>query len=157
MKAKVFILTLLLSVLPFRACIADGVRFLIVNGKDGTQTSFALTEEPRISCKDGELVVASHSRTFTLSLDGVRNYLFSDELTGIDEVQTESKIQLTDGHVVFSGLKSGDKVSVFMHDGRLVKESEVDVNGSAVVTLSDLPRGILIVHSNETNIKIINR
>ena len=157
MELKRIIFILALAAMPFVGCIADGVKILIVNSKDGTQTSFALADEPMVSCENGELAIVSGNRSFALNLADGKNYLFALEPTGINAVQMDGKIQLENGFIVFSGLEAGSIVTVYTQDGILVRENKADVNGLAVVDMTGLPKGILILKSNKKNIKIINR
>lgn len=157
MRTRHFIIATMLAALPWAECLADGVRFLVVNGKDGTKTTFALSDNPKVSCKSGELTVTAGSRTFTLGLADVQNYLFAEESTGIEKVIKDGSVKMENGCVVFSGLNAGSTVSVYQQDGRLIKGCKADANGKAIVELSGLPKGVLIIHSNKTDIKIINR
>jgi hypothetical protein len=157
MRTKRIIIALALAALPLVECLAEGVKFLIVNSKDGTQTSFALAEEPRLSFSNGELCIVSSTRTFSMSLADVQNYAFLNETTGIAEVIKAGSVKLENGFIVFSGLTAGSRIAVYTQDGKIVKESKAETNGSAVVEVSGLPKGILLLHSNNTSIKIINR
>ena len=157
MRTKHFIIATMLAALPWAECLADGVRFLVVNGKDGTKTTFALADNPKVSCKSGELTIIAGSRTFTLGLADVQNYLFAEEPTGIENIIKDGSVKMENGCVVFRGLNAGSTVSVYLQDGRLIKESKTDADGNAIVDLSNLPKGVLIIHSNKTDIKIINR
>ena len=157
MRTKLIFIALMLAALPLCEVLADGVRYLVVNAKDGTMTSFALADEPKVSSNDGKLKIVSKSTTFSLSLAEVRNYAFSENPTGIAEVEKKGNLRMENGHVVFNGLPSGSMVSAYMQDGRLAKDFKADANGTAVVDLSDLPKGIVILHSNKTDIKIINK
>jgi len=157
MRLKRILIAIVLSVLPIIGIMADGVRFLVVNAKDGTKTTFGLAEEPKISFSNGELSIVSSIRTFSISLADIQNYAFSDESTGIDEVIKAGNVRLENGFVVFNGLAAGSKVAVYMQDGKIMKDSKADSNGSAILDLSGLPKGILILQSNKTNIKILNR
>lgn len=157
MRTKHFIIATMLAALPWAECLADGVRFLVVNGRDGTKMTFALADNPKVSCKSGELTVIAGSRTFTLGLADVQNYQFAEEPTGIENVIKDGSVKMENGCVVFCGLNAGSTVSVYLQDGRLIKESKTDADGNAIVDLSNLPKGVLIIHSNKTDIKIINR
>lgn len=154
MKKIVLLMGLLLS---FGECLADGVRYLVVNAKDGTQTTFALADEPRISFENGELIILSNSQSFSLNLDEVQNYAFAEQATAIAQVVEQGDVKLENGFVIFNGLTAGSNVSVYSQDGKLVKTCKANEKGTAVVDLSDLSKGILILHSNNTNIKIINK
>ena len=157
MYLKRIFIVIMLSAMPFIGIFADGVRFLVVNAKDGTKTTFGLAEEPKISFSNGELNIVSNSQSFSISLADIQNYVFSEESTGITEVIKDGSVKLENGFVVFNGLAAGSKVVAFMQDGKLVKECKADSNGTAIFDLSDLPKGILILQSNKTNIKILNR
>jgi len=157
MRTKHFIIATILAALPLAECLADGVRFLVVNGRDGTKMTFALADNPKVSCKSGELTVIAGSRTFTLGLADVQNYQFAEESTGIENAIKDGSVKMENGCVVFSGLNAGSLVSVYLQDGRLLRDCKADGSGNAVVELSNMPKGVLIIHSNKTDIKIINR
>ena len=157
MRTRHFFIALMLATLPLGEALADGVRFLVVNAKDGTKTTFALADEPKVLCKVGKLEIVSKSATFSLSLADVSNYAFSKESTGINEVEKEGNLRMENGRVVIDGLRAGGLVSAYTQDGRLVKDFKADENGTAIVDLSDLSKGIVILHSNKTDIKMINR
>lgn len=157
MRTRQFIFAMMLAVLPFCETLADGVRYLVVNTKDGTMTTFALADEPKVLCKAGKLEIVSKGTTFSLRLADVNNYAFSKESTGIIEVEKEGNLRMDNGRVVIDGLRAGGLVFVYTQDGRLVKDFKADTDGTAIVDLSDLSKGIVILHSNKTDIKIVNR
>lgn len=157
MRTKHFIITMMLAALPFCEVLADGVRYLVVNAKDGTKTTFALADEPKVTFKASKMEIVSKGVTFSLSLADISNYFFSDESTGIVDVKKEGTLKMENGRVVFNGLPSGSLVSVYLQDGLQVKDFKADANGTAVVDLSCLPKGIVILYFNKTDIKIINR
>jgi hypothetical protein len=154
---KEFIIAMLLSVLACGVCFADGARFLVVNSKDGTKTTFALADKPKVSFVDGELSIVSNSQTFTTNIANVKDYTFAEESTGIGKVIKNGNLKFENGYVVFSGLTVGSKVSAYMQDGRMIKECTANANGTAFIDLSTLPKGIIILHSSKTDIKVVNR
>lgn len=157
MRTKRFVIAMMLSTISFIGTFADSVRFLVVNVKDGTKTAFGLAEEPKISFSNGEMCIVSSNRTFSINLSDIQNYAFLEESTGISEVIKDGSVKLENGFVVFNSLAAGSKVNVYMQDGKLVKEGKADSNGSTVLDLSSLPKGILILQSNKTSIKVVNR
>jgi hypothetical protein len=154
---KEFIIAMLLSVLPCGVCFADGARFLVVNSKDGTKTTFALADKPKVSFVDGELSIVSNSKKFAMNIADVKNYTFEEESTGIGKVIKNGNTKFENGYVVFSGLTVGSKVSAYTQEGRLIKECTANENGTAFIDLSILPKGIIILHSGKTGIKVVNR
>lgn len=157
MRMKRIIIAMLLSVLPYGVCLADGARFLVVNSKDGTKTTFALADEPKISFVDGELSIVSNSKKFAMNIANVKNYAFAEESTGIGKVIKNGNVKVENGCVIFSGMTAGSKVSAYTQDGRLIKECTANANGTAFIDLSILPKGIIILHSGKTDIKVVNR
>ena len=85
-----------------------------------------------------------------------RNKIKREILVNVEKLETRVAV-MENGCVVFSGLNAGSTVSVYQQDGRLIKGCKADANGKAIVELSGLPKGVLIIHSNKTDIKIINR
>lgn len=124
MRLKRIFIAMVLSVLPIIGIMADSVRFLVVNAKDGTKTTFGLAEEQKISFSNGELNIVSSSQSFSISLAGIQNYSFAEESTGIAEVIKDGSVKLENGFVVFNSLAAGSKVVAFMQDGKLVKREQ---------------------------------
>lgn len=157
MRTTGFIISMVLAMLPMCKCMADGVQFLVVNAKDRTKTTFALADKPKVMCKGGKLSIITNGSLFSMNLADVLSYDFTEDASGIGEVLKDGNVEVGDGYVVFNGLPVDSKVSFFLQNGRLVKECKVDTNGVAIINLSGLPKGIMILHSNKTDIKIINR
>ena len=128
-----------------------------MNSKDGTKTTFALADEPKISFVDGELSIVSNSKKFAMNIANVKNYTFAEESTGIGKVIKNGNVKVENGCVIFSGMTAGCKVSAYMQDGRLITEYTANTNGTAFIDLSILPQGIIILHSGKTDIKVVNR
>lgn len=157
MKARGLVLVFLMTVMSITDCQADGVRFLVVNGKNGAKATFALADEPIVKCKDGTLTVDSDKQHFTLNLADVQNYLFSSDGTAIRDVVKEGNVTMEDGLIIFKGLKAGTRIGIYLQDGRMAKECKTDKKGTISISLSELPKGILLLHAGEMNIKIINK
>lgn len=157
MRMKGIIITLMLYFLPWSNCFAEGVRFLVVSAKNGTKTTFALVDEPKVSFANGDMTIVSNSQTFSMSIANVLNYTFVEEASSIGEIIKNGDMKLEDGCVVFSGLTGGSKVSIYIQDGRLVKEFSANDKGVAYVDLTTLPKGVVILCSGKTVIKVLNR
>ena len=135
----------------------DGYHFFVVKAKDGTNATFALADEPKITNNNGELTIQGSNSTFKIRLSDVQSFKFLKQTTGINSIIKDEDVRVTNDCVVFDSLSAGSKVSVYMADGTLVKNFVADGNGSLVIGLSELPKGILVLHSARTNIKVINK
>lgn len=135
----------------------DGYHFFVVKAKDGTSTTFALADEPKITNDNGELTIQGRNSTFKIKLSDVQSFTFLQQTTGIDSKIKDGDVRVTNDCVVFDGLPAGSKVSVYTADGTLVKNFVADGNGTVIIGLPDLPKGILVLHSARTSIKVINK
>ncbi len=157
MNIKGFVIALLLVVFPFVRNEAGSYHYLVVNAKDGTKTTFVLSEKPKITCNNGDLKIVAGYRTFSVKINDLYNYTFSDESTGIVGTRNDSGLAFDNGKLFFSNLKAGSKIMVYSQDGKIVEELSADNEGSAIVNLINLPKGLLIIHSNTTDIKFNNK
>ena len=157
MRMKRIFIAIIMTAFPFLGAFADGIQYLILNAKNGTKTEFALAEEPKLSLANGEMTIVSRSRIFSISLADVEKYAFSEQSTSIANIIKEGNFKLDNGFIIFNGLTAGSKVSAYMQDGKLIKEIMSDDKGSAVLDMSILQKGVVIIKSNKTSIKIINR
>ena len=64
---------------------------------------------------------------------------------------------LQQGHVYMSNLKAGDSIYVYDADGRLAGQQTVSADGRVDVDLTTLTKGVYIVKTHATSIKIINK
>lgn len=135
----------------------DGYHFFVVKAKDGTSTTFALSDEPKITNNNGELTIQGSNSTFKIRLSVVQSFKFLKQTTGIYSIIKDEDVRVINDCVVFDSLPTGSKVSVYMADGTLIKNFVADGNDSLVIGLSELPKGILVLHSARTNIKVINK
>lgn len=135
----------------------DGYHFFVVKAKDGTSMTFALADEPKVKNNNGELIITGRNSTFTIKLSDVQSFAFLEQTTGIDSINKDEDVRVTNDCVVFDSLPAGSKVSIYMPDGTLVKNLVANDNGTLTVGLTELPKGIIVLHFAKTSIKVINK
>ena len=158
MKKTAMLLTFLFSVLTWVK--AADVQYLVLNLTDGTKAEIALSDQPVITLSGGELkVTVAGEEKVSAALDDVVNYQFSASLTGIQQIEAnETELsRYAFGHVVISNAQPGTTVRVFTADGRQVLAEQVDATGSADINLTGMGKGLYIVKSTKTSIKVINK
>lgn len=156
-KLRYSLVTLLLAFLSASAT-ADNVKYLVIDLTDGSQTVVALADQPSITCQAGELkVTVAGEDKLTAALDQVRHYAFSAEVpTSIQSfAMPSSRFEL--GHVYLSNVEQNETVRVFSASGRLVKSVRIGDNGTADIDLTDQGKGLYIVKSKHSSIKVINQ
>lgn len=132
---------------------ADTGKSLFVTFTDNTKIEFALVETPVVTVSDNSLVVATTSATATYPLQKV-SMLTYGTTTSIRKVSIDG-VNITPNRIVFNG--TAQQVRIFVLDGSRVEIDPVVVNGSTVVSLDKLPRGIYIISINGKSFKIIRR
>lgn len=155
---KFRICLILLVALLGTSAYADSVRYLVFNA-GSEETVIALEDMPVMTINDGVLkVVVRGEERLSASLSDGLTYRFSETLpTGIQEVFNAEAPRLEQGHVYMANARKGDIVRVFTVDGKFVTSQRVDDDGTADIDLTVLNKGLYIVKSARTSIKVINK
>jgi len=155
---KITLLLALLFIFLTGVKAAD-VQYLVVSLTDGTKAEMALADEPVITFAGDELkVTVAGVEKVAASMSEVVDYHFTTTPTGIEQVKDEkSSSRFAYGHVYISNAKKGDVMRVYATDGRLVISERVSDNGTADINLNELGKGIYIIKSSKSSIKVINQ
>ena len=156
MKKLKFLFTLLVLLVTTSAS-AEGMKYVVFDLRDGTQTVIALQDKPIITCQSGELkVTVAGEEKVSASLGDVAKYYFSDTPLGIFEM-TEEKPRIEMGHLYVTRAKAGESVRVYTSDGRMVGSYRISADGNADIDLTTLGKGLYIVKTAKASIKILNK
>ena len=154
MKRK--LLVLLLSTICLVTMADEPKSRLVVWAKDGTRTYFDLTETPKTTFKETELVITSESLTVSYPLDQVLRYTYELASTGIENVINETPVRISqyDDAVYLKNLKAGTVVCLYTADGMLVSTQKADGSNAITISLTNRPAGIYIVKANDVIYKM---
>ena len=156
MKKLKFLFTLLVLLVTTSAS-AEGMKYVVFDLRDGTQTVIALQDKPIITCQSGELkVTVAGEEKVSASLGDVAKYYFSDTPLSISEMKVE-KPRIEMGHLYIAHAKAGDAVRVYTTDGRMMGTYRIAADGSADIDLTTLGKGLYIVKTAKASIKILNQ
>ena len=156
MKKPKFLFTLLVLLVSASAS-AEGMKYVVFDLRDGTQTVIALQDKPVITCQSGELkVTVAGEEKVSASLGDVAKYYFSETPLSIFEM-TEEKPRIEMGHLYVTRGKAGDAVRVYTTDGRMVGTYPITANGTTDIDLTTLGKGLFIVRTAKASIKILNQ
>ena len=154
---KLKLLFTLLVLLVTTSASAEGMKYVVFDLRDGTQTVIALQDKPIITCQSGELkVTVAGEEKVSASLGDVAKYYFSDTPSGIFEM-TEEKPRIEMGHLYVTRAKAGESVRVYTSDGRMVGSYRISADGNADIDLTTLGKGLYIVKTANASIKILNK
>lgn len=147
----------LLLLLLFMSCLSvQAEEVLVVHLKNGGQSSFAFSEKPVITFDNENMVIKSNVTTFSVSIADVSYYDFPASSTGIQENQHALPL-ISNGHVVFSKLPADSNVNIYTVDGKQLRRYAASRSGNVDIDLTTLPKGVYVISSPITKIKITNR
>ena len=157
MKKLRFYLMLLVAVLATSAKAAN-VKYLVLNS-GGEETVIALADSPVMTVNGGVLrVTVAGAEKVTATLTDGLSYRFADEVpNSILEAKGDEASRLEAGHVYIAGGVKGETVRVFGAGGRLLATQRIGEDGTADIDLTQLGKGLLIVKSSKTSIKVMNQ
>lgn len=157
MKKLKFLFVLLVALMATSAK-AENVQYLVLELNDGSQTVVALADQPVLTLQDGELkVTVAGEERLSAPLESVKEYSFSATPTAIQSLQSAPTSRLEMGHVYMANAQEGDVVRVFTIDGRQVTQQRIASDGTADIDLTVLGKGLYIVKSKTSSIKVINK
>jgi len=137
---------------------AESVKYLVLNA-GGEEYVIALSDNPVMTISEGMLkVTAAGEEKVSVSLSEGLNYFFSETIpTDIQEVCNDEKPRLEPGHVFVAHAQKGEMVRVFTVGGKLVASQRIAEDGTADIDLTTLGKGLYIVKTSKTSIKVINK
>lgn len=149
MKKKIFILFLWL-LLP--QVLLAKVNAVVVHQTNGTKTVFLLADAPVVTYSGNTLVLRTATKEASMPVEGIENVTFEDYSvpTLIDEAT------ITSDGILFRQLAAGSEVRIYTVDGKVVGTLKADGSGVVALDLSMMPKGVLIISTPDTTIKVNN-
>ena len=157
MKKLKFYLMLLVMLMATSAK-ADNVKYLVLNS-GGEETVIALADEPVMTIEESilKVTVAGEEKLSADLSQGLSYKFLAEDPTAIQEVLNKETSRLELGHVYIAHAKAGETVRVFTVDGKLVASQRINSEGTADIDLTTLGKGLYIVKSVKTSIKVMNK
>lgn len=155
-KLKFYLM--LLAVFMATSTKAGSVKYLVLNS-GGEETVIALADAPVMTISDGVLkVTVAGEERLSADLSEGLTYSFSEEApTAIQGILSNEVSRLEQGHVYIAHAQEGETVRVFTLDGKMVASKRIGGDGAADIDLTTLGKGLYIVKSAKTSIKVVNR
>ena len=132
---------------------------LIILGKDGTKIAYALTDKPKITFTDSDLVVSVNGLTSNYSLVNLLGITYSaSDVTNISSAKDVSPLFYMKGDkLMFNNVKRDMALSLYKIDGSLVLKKRISKDSDTTVSLSSIESGIYVLQINGTVFKIIKK
>ena len=133
-------------------------RALKVWQADGQVLVINLSDEPRTTYSNGNLMITSKQSSVTLPLERVRRYTYVDVANGIDELKdVRAAISKNGETLTLTGLKSGTEVMLYNTAGQLLRHLTADGQSPLIVSVATLPTGVYVVKVKDITYKITKR
>lgn len=157
---KVFT-TVLLACASLVVCMAETVTYFNISEKDANAPllSVPFSEKPVLTYSidkataQSYVVVSSDNNEGGVQFDLSKNYDItytdSETPTAINDVLASKTFSINGKTVIISRLAAGTQVSVFDATGKCYYNTAANANGVAVVEMSSMPKGIVIVKAGE--------
>lgn len=152
---KNYLLLLFLSLVSIVAKADDQV--LQIWQSDGKVMTIKLSEEPKTSYVDGNLVIKTTKTTITFPLEEVRKFTYADGEDIGTHIAMRSEVSADGETLTFKDLKSNTSIYLYNAAGQLLRTIKSDKTNKATVSVSRFPIGVYIVKVNGITYKITKR
>lgn len=153
------ILLSLMFCLSIVAKAEDNPTNLVVWAKDGTKVAYALSEKPKVTFTETDLVITTKGIEVNYSLTNMARFTYeADDFTVIRNLRTdEVSFKIDSESLIFPALHASSTVSLHSLNGALIFSKTVHTAGEYSLSLSNLKTGVYVVTVNDLTYKIVKR
>ena len=153
-RQLLFLVALLLAiVIPRQARASDDVQYIVI--KTATETvTVALADNPVITYANDQLIITTAEQQIEVSVADITDYGFTEEPSSIRNIEVSPLYK--QGMVAFDHLKEGTAVMLCNAKGEIIHTTTAQADGTAVIDMHGLTKGVYIICSGKLSIKIIN-
>ena len=132
---------------------------LIILGKDGTKIAYDLTDKPKITFTDSDLVVSVHGLTSNYLLINLLGITYSEsDVMNISNAKDDFPLFYMNGNkLMFHKVKRDMALFLYKIDGSLVFKKRISKDSDTTISLSSIESGIYVLQINGTVFKIIKK
>ena len=153
------LLSIILMLLPLLASAQEPKSFLVVWSKDGTKVAYALTEKPKITFTETDLVITAEGVDVNYPLENMSRFTYeANDDTAIRDLKTDDVSFKLDGEsLLFLDLSPNSTVSLNALNGNVIFSKTVQTAGEYAFPLSNLNAGVYLVTVNGLTYKIVKK
>ena len=132
---------------------------LIILGKDGTKIAYALTDKPKITFTDSDLVVSVNGLTSNYLLINLLGITYSEsDVMNISNAKDDFPLFYMNGNkLMFHKINRDMALFLYKIDGSLVFKKRISKDSDTTISLSSIESGIYVLQINGTVFKIIKK
>lgn len=149
------LLILLLAVLLMPAIAKAQNPILVLHHANGTTSEVELYTMPRIVMTADKMQIKSSVAELEYDKADVLRFTFKNVGTGIDAVHSEVAFRIDEDRVTFHGIPEAGAVKVYNLKGVQIPVRLKVAGSDAVLSLTQLPKGIYLVNISGKTLKFI--
>lgn len=154
-RKKLFLLLLLICIV---AKANDPRTQLVLWTKDGIKVAYALSERPKITFTESELIVETNCVEINYDLKKMLRFTYENVTsTDITDLKSNGIFRFQNNALVFPALPTNSTISVYTLNGILVFQKTVQTAGEYAFSISNLNTGIYLINVNGLTYKILKK
>lgn len=155
---KIFLLLALIFV-SYKMLAQENKTQLMVWAKDGTKVAYVLSEKPKITFTETDLVITANNIEVNYALENMARFTYeSNDNTAIRNIESdEVSFKLDRESLLFPDLKANSSIAIYALNGTLVLKKTIRQNGEYAFPLSNLNAGVYLVSVNGLIYKIVKK
>lgn len=141
-----------MTLLPLGAMAQSQMRLDLT---DGTSFVYVLSENPKITFSNNEMVVTVSEKNTTFAIENVQKFYFEAVGTSIEQTAATADVvvRYVDGRNVEVATSKAENLWLYNAQGKLVKQEKLGA-GATSIALSTLPAGAYILKVGEKVVKL---
>ena len=139
--------------------LAQSKNDVVVWKKDGSSFICALADRPKITYASSYYTITTNeSKTELLFTDVWKITFYEDESSSVkSELANKPSISIAGDNIEVKDAGTGETISLYSVSGSLLMQVKTDNSGMATLSISSFPKGIYIIHSKITSLKITKK
>lgn len=158
MKKLILFLMLMHALAGATVAYSNELAQLVIHAVDGTQVSYILSQQPRISFTSTDIIVTSND--VEISYERLKIAKFTYEILDFQEGITnllsgQKSFEIVDNTIIFSHLQANSVVNIYSIDGSLILHNEISSSGEYMFPLKNISEGVYLVNVNSLTYKFL--
>lgn len=158
MNKNLLKIVFLLLLLGSGCMVSAQTQRLVVWMKNGEKVFFDLSEQPKTTFEDQDLVITATQISVCYPLSQIVRYTYELPTTGIENTNDNiTQISMRGDELTFQQLKLGTTIRVYAMDGTLIHAEKAGTDAVTIVSMAKFTSGVYIVKVGDESHKIMIR
>jgi len=140
-------------------CAENTYNCVVLETIEGQIIEFGLLSNPCLIQKNDTIIMTNNEKKVEVVMTDVKKIYFSSTNNGIKRVVGTAKgqLKLQQECMCLSNFSPGEYVTIYNLSGQQIMKRVISSQGTLVIPFSDIPKGIIIIKSNQQSFKLIRK